>query len=90
MWHVSSRSGVVTLQTSIHLLLTYCLRYFIASFTIFTLPFYRPHMQWALPMHALTFCGLSVLVITVSHSEWLNGKRADLEYGLICSQETVH
>ena len=27
MWHVSSRSGVATLQTGIHLLLTYFLTY---------------------------------------------------------------
>ena len=27
MWHVSSRSGVATLQTAIHLLLTYLLTY---------------------------------------------------------------
>jgi len=27
MWHVSSRSGVVTLRTAIHLLLTYLLTY---------------------------------------------------------------
>jgi len=28
MWHVSSRSGVATLRTAIHLLLTYLLTYF--------------------------------------------------------------
>ena len=28
MWHVSSRSGVATLPTAIHLLLTYLLTYF--------------------------------------------------------------
>ena len=27
MWHVSSRSGVATLRTAIHLLLTYLLTY---------------------------------------------------------------
>jgi len=31
MWHVSSRSGVATLQTAIHLLLTYLLTYPIAA-----------------------------------------------------------
>ena len=29
MWHVSSRSGVATLRTAIHLLLTYLLTYFL-------------------------------------------------------------
>ena len=28
MWHVSSRSGVATLRTAIHLLLTYLLTYY--------------------------------------------------------------
>ena len=30
MWHVSSRSGVATLRTAIHLLLTYLLTYYLA------------------------------------------------------------
>jgi len=36
MWHVSSRSGVATLRTAIHLLLTYLLSY-IAAFSALTL-----------------------------------------------------
>ena len=36
MWHVSSRSGVATLQTAIHLLLTYLLTYLLTSGTIWT------------------------------------------------------
>jgi len=31
MWHVSSRSGVATLRTAIHLLLTYLLSYIVCS-----------------------------------------------------------
>jgi len=30
MWHVSSRSGVATSRTAIHLLLTYLLTYYVA------------------------------------------------------------
>ena len=32
MWHVSSRSGVATLRTAIHLLLTYLLTYYFSVF----------------------------------------------------------
>jgi len=31
IWHVSSRSGVATLRTAIHLLLTYLLTYLLCS-----------------------------------------------------------
>jgi len=31
MWHVSSRSGVATLRTAIHLLLTYLLTYLLCA-----------------------------------------------------------
>ena len=31
MWHVSSRSGAATLQTAIHLLLTYLLTYVVLA-----------------------------------------------------------
>jgi len=35
MWHVSSRSGVATLRTAIHLLLTYLLTYHGRTFSIY-------------------------------------------------------
>ena len=38
MWHVSSRSGVATLRTAIHLLLTYLLTYLLSTLLHVTLP----------------------------------------------------
>jgi len=38
MWHVSSRSGVATLRTAIHLLFTYLLTYYPSLFVSLFLP----------------------------------------------------
>jgi len=59
MWHVSSRSGVVTLRTAIHLLLTYLLTYLLTNVLIlfirciFLLTTFRPHLR-------LTDCNFAI------------------------------
>jgi len=67
MWHVSSRSGVATLRTAIHLLLTYLLQLINVSYKTFvslaTAQLARPHSRPDL--------GILVL-ITASHLTFFN------------------
>ena len=60
MWHVSSRSGVATLRTAMHLLLTYCNFWCIGMMTMY---WQVTHCLGEMLDLCQLFCGL------VSHSE---------------------